>query len=98
MPRSRLPRLLPLVLLLAPLTACAGREHILVQRPDPPAADLTVEAKPVMPDAAITDDAAAAQYGSDVEAWGERGWAAVGRLCRWAAANGMAHPACPRVP
>lgn len=59
---------------------------------------MTVERKPVLPDAAIADDAAAAQYSSDVEAWGDRGWAAVARICRWAAANNMAHPACPETP
>lgn len=30
-----------------------------------------------------------------VEAWGERGWLAVGRLCRRAAANGAKALDCP---
>lgn len=98
MSRSRLPRLLALALLLAPLAACGGEPHILAQLPLPPVADLTVEPKPPFPDAAITDDAVSAQYGSDVEAWGERGWASVARLCRWAAANKMVHPTCPVTP
>ena len=42
---------------------------------NPPVADLAVEKKPVMPVEAITDDTAAAQYSSDVEGWGDRGWA-----------------------
>jgi len=53
------------------------------------------EPKPLMPVEAITDDTVASRYNSAVEAWGERGWAAVGRLCRWAAGNGLAHPECP---
>jgi hypothetical protein len=48
-----------------------------------------------MPKAAITDDAVAAKYSSDLEAWGDRGWATVARLCRWAQANAMSHPICP---
>lgn len=48
-----------------------------------------------MPDAAITDDSVNAKYNSDVEGWGDRGWATVGRLCRWAERNGMPHPTCP---
>ena len=61
---------------------------------NPPVADLAVEKKPVMPVEAITDDTVAAQYSSDVEGWGDRGWAAVARLCRWAQANKMPHPEC----
>lgn len=88
-------RLLALALLLAPLTACAGRNSIQVVPIGPPVADITTEIKPVMPDAAITDDSVNAKYNSDVEGWGDRGWAAVGRLCRWASANKMPHPTCP---
>lgn len=49
-----------------------------------------------MPDAAITDDTVNAQYNSDVEAWGQRGWAANARLCRWAAANKLTNVVCPK--
>jgi len=50
-----------------------------------------------MPVEAITDDQASARYGAAVEAWGERGWAKVASLCRWAVANGAALPFdCPR--
>jgi hypothetical protein len=90
-PRGLLALVLPLTL----LGACAGRNSIQVVKPNPPVADLAVEAKPVMPDAAISDDAAAAKYSSDIEGWGDRGWATVGRICRWAEANGMPHPLCP---
>lgn len=48
-----------------------------------------------MPLEAITDDMAAARYSAAIETWGERGWAAVGRLCRWAADNKLPHPDCP---
>lgn len=57
---------------------------------------LAVEPKPVMPDAAITDDAAATKYSSDVEGWGDRRWAAIARLCWRAAANKMPHPDSPK--
>lgn len=33
---------------------------------------------------------------SAFEAWGERGWAAVARLCRWAEANGAVGLECPK--
>ncbi|MBX3482559.1 hypothetical protein [Phenylobacterium sp.] len=36
----------------------------------------------------LTSAAAAAEYSSSVEAWGEGLAAQVGRLCRWAVANG----------
>lgn len=92
--RSTLPRLALLALPLAVLAACATPNSIPVPVA-PPVADLTVTPKPVMPVAAITDDQAAARYSSDIEAWGDAGWATVGRLCRWAAANEMPHPDCP---
>lgn len=42
-----------------------------------------------MPVEAITDDKVNARYNSGVEAWGDRGWASVARICRWAAGVGM---------
>ena len=62
----------------------------------PPVADLTVQPKPAMPIEAITDDRAAADYGSAIETWGDQGWSAVARLCRWAERNKLPHPDCPR--
>jgi hypothetical protein len=55
----------------------------------PPSADLKVEAKPVLDPAAVNSDKALNDYDVAVEAWGTRGWQAVGRLCNWAKANGM---------
>jgi hypothetical protein len=54
----------------------------------PPPADLRVEAKPRLDPAAIDSEAALEAHDNAVESWGERGWATVGRLCRWAADNG----------
>lgn len=34
-------------------------------------------------------------YEASLEAWGDRGWRQVGRLCRWAEANGMKGLECP---
>ena len=63
----------------------------------PPAEDLRVEAKPVPPDEVLTSRIAGEQHDNAVEAWGERGWAAVGRLCRYHQRMGMALPfECPR--
>ena len=62
----------------------------------PPSADLRVEAKPRLDPAALHSEAALDDHDSSVEAWGERGWAAVARLCRWAERNGMDGLSCPR--
>jgi hypothetical protein len=63
-----------------------------VQLPPPPVADLKRETKPAMPEAALSDDRASASYNSAVEAWGERGWAAVERVCQWFVDNGAVVP------
>lgn len=49
----------------------------------PPAQDLRVEPKPIPPDEVLTSRIAGEQYDNAVEAWGEAGWAQVGRLCRF---------------
>jgi hypothetical protein len=49
-----------------------------------------------MPDAALTDDAASAQYSADLELWGEGVSRAWGRICRSLAAQGVA-VSCPVV-
>ncbi len=93
--RSRLSPILSLTLCasLLAVSACA--------RPDarptpifPPSADLVTEPKPVPPPEVVTSAQAAADYDIAVEGWGERGWLAVGRICRWAVANGMPDPGC----
>lgn len=63
----------------------------------PPSADLRVEAKPRLDPSALDSEAALDAHDSAVEAWGERGWAAVGRLCRYHQRMGMTLPfECPR--
>lgn len=72
---------------------CAGRE-----RPTPifpPAADLAVEVKPRLDPAAVDSEAALDAHDIALEAWGERGWAAVGRLCRYFERQGMPALDCP---
>lgn len=66
--------------------SCASREPRLTAYP--PSADLRVEPKPLLAPGALASDNALAEHDAAVEAWGERGWAAVARICRWAQANG----------
>ncbi|SFS42037.1 hypothetical protein [Brevundimonas viscosa] len=61
----------------------------------PPAADLAVQPKPVPPDDVLTSRIAGEQYDNAVEAWGEEGWATVGRLCRFFDEMGMRGLRCP---
>lgn len=42
------------------------------------------EAKPTPTIDILTDSDAEARYNSAVEAWGERGWTAIARICQWA--------------
>lgn len=42
----------------------------------------------------VTSAQAAAEYDIALESWGERGWAAVARICRWAKGLG-ADVECP---
>lgn len=87
--RSTMHLLLPLTLLasLSTVSGCAGRDGGV--QTFPPPADLIVEAKPAAGAEIVTDAQAAARYDAAVEAWGERGWAAVARVCRWAERRGM---------
>lgn len=64
----------------------------------PPAADLRGEPKPLLDPAAIDSEAALDQHEIGLEAWGERGWSAVARLCRWAVDLGMPDPGCAPAP
>ncbi|WP_288759418.1 hypothetical protein, partial [uncultured Brevundimonas sp.] len=61
----------------------------------PPAADLQVEPKPVLTPEAVTSEAALDAHDIALEAWGERGWATVARLCRYFDATGMKGLRCP---
>lgn len=78
------------------VTGCASRERVTPIYP--PSADLEVEAKPIMPPEAVRSEAAGIAHDIAIEGWGERGWGAVGRLCRWAADNGMKGLSCPPPP
>ena len=89
MPLHRYPTgalLLAAALLLAP--GCAHRERISPLFP--PASDLKVEPKPRLDPAALDSELALDAHDIALEAWGEAGWQAVARICRWAQANGMA--------
>ena len=75
------------------LTACGPQIQL---RPlYPPAADLAVEAKPVPSADIVTSAEAGAEYSARVEAWGERGWLTVARLCRYYKGQGMPGIVCP---
>lgn len=67
--------------------------------PFPPAEDLRAVPKPVPPLEVLTSREAGEKYDNAVEAWGERGWAAVARSCRFWRAQGMPLPFdCPPAP
>lgn len=85
----------PLMLSLCALAVSGCETPAATSLVFPPAADLKVEAKPVPPLEIVTSAQAAAAYNIEVEGWGERGWRAVARICRWAKANGMQGVECP---
>jgi hypothetical protein len=71
----------------------------MTSAPFPSAEDLRVEPKPKPPLEILTSQAAGEKHDNAVEAWGERGWATVGRLCRFFDAQGMELPfECPKAP
>lgn len=84
--------LLAASLWLAP--GCAVRERI--QPLYPPAADLKVLEKPRLDPTVVDSEAALDAHDIALETWGEAGWQAVARICRWAKANGMT-VSCPEV-
>lgn len=55
----------------------------------PTSVDLKVEPKPVPGPEIVTSAQAAAEYDVEVEAWGERGWRQIARLCRYFKGHGM---------
>lgn len=85
----------PLVLAAALVLAssCASKGPPLIAYP--PAADLKVEPKPLLAIEALGSDNALSDHDAAVEAWGERGWATVARICRWAEANAAPRLNCP---
>lgn len=64
------------------------------QRAFPNASELAEERKPVLPIEALTSGKVAEDYNATLEGWGERGWARVGQLCRWAKRMGMKGAPC----
>ena len=48
-----------------------------------------VEQKPVPSPEIVESEQAAAEYDAAIEAWGERGWRQIGRICRYARGHGM---------
>ncbi|MET4683229.1 hypothetical protein [Brevundimonas faecalis] len=61
----------------------------------PPSADLAVEPKPRLDPAALQSEAALDAHDIALETWGERGWAAVARLCGFYRTMGMKGLDCP---
>lgn len=58
----------------------------------PPAEDVRREPQPVPGADVFESEAAARRFDSAIEAWGERGWSAVGRICRDAVRKGAPYP------
>lgn len=83
---------LALAVSLSLVSGCANKAP--VTRIYPPAADLVVEPKPQLDPAALESEAALDAHDIALETWGERGWAAVGRLCRWADQMGAKGLSC----
>ncbi len=61
----------------------------------PPVEDLRVLPKPEPSDDVLTSRIAGELHDNAVEAWGEAGWAQVGRLCRFFDEMGMRGLNCP---
>jgi hypothetical protein len=61
----------------------------------PRAEDLRVQPKPVPSEDVLTSRVAGERHDNAVEAWGEAGWAQVGRLCRFFDEIGMKGLDCP---
>ncbi len=64
----------------------------------PSAADLVVEAKPLLDPTALESEAALDAHEIAIESWGDRGWSMVARLCRWHVEMGMKGLSCPPPP
>lgn len=81
---------------LSPALGCAHKGPTSLAFP--PAADLQVKPKPVLAPEAVGSEAALDRHEIALEAWGEEGWRAVGRICRWAVENGATGLMCPPPP
>ena len=87
---------LALLLSASIVTGCASQ--VQTRPAFPSAIDLKAEPKPVPGVEVLTSDIAAEEYNSAVEAWGERGWAAIARICRWSARLGNPIECLPETP
>lgn len=90
--------MLPLALFSAAFTASGCATKAPETRIYPPIAELTVEAKPLADPAGFESEQAFIDHVIALEMWGERGWAAVARLCRWTEAMGAKGLSCPPPP
>lgn len=81
---------------LAGASACGNKDY--AQPIYPSAADLEDEPKPTLDPAALESDAAMTAWDDAVEAWGERGWQQIGRLCRYFEERGQPDLSCPPPP
>ncbi len=91
-----LTRSLLIVAVLGTASACSATGS--TQAVFPSAADLQVKPRPVASVEGLTSEAALDRYETDLEIWGEEGWLAVGRLCRFFDAMGMKGLDCPPPP
>ena len=83
-PATPLSALLAVAIAAAPVLAQTAQDRSSEQQP-----------KPVPPDEVLTSRIAGEQHDNAVEAWGEEGWATVGRLCRFFDEMGMRGLSCP---
>lgn len=81
---------------LVSVSSCANSTYRLESYP--PIADLRDEPKPRLRIEDGESEKALIEHDDAIEAWGERGWAAVGRICRWAKANGLPDPVVCKPP
>ena len=82
-PKARL----ALVSMLVLASSCASKPAPLAYL-SPPAADMKVEPIPEAEPEIATSEPAYEAYNQAVMDWGKRGWAAVGRLCRFSRGMG----------
>lgn len=75
---------------LATASGCAKQEPTFHSYP--PVEDVRPEAKPVPGLETLESEEAANLFDSKLEAWGDRGWAAVRRICEDAVRKGAPYP------